>query len=324
MSHRASSKSRRSAKSSRGKRLDESEKALTGAGWTFAATQKYLELTTEEEKLNHLFAMFTVTPEQYKYNMRTTINIDFHLHNALFCEENKFDVQQTQFVCRTFDRVLQFAIQEYNKLNSRDPSARVRPDTPTKEASKERDRDHKHASSSVNAEGSSRSQDVSANYFKELYAQNPIQFNKNIESIKSEMFDRFQQAFNDVNQNGEFCFSTEVTETILNFFASTLIKPLRLLLYNASVPRPMAHIALPKKVFIPISPVPLDQCQEQFPVVAEELEFKPFRIPGEVINLEDAREMINRYTDDVIATINKRYDVLDDLIAKIQSVGSER
>lgn len=269
-SKRGSKKAKSKQTLSKNKKLDESERALTGAGWTFAATSKYLELETDTERMEHLYGMFSITAEQYKFDGKSTATIDFHFANSIFCLEQKFDVYQTQFVCRTFDRILQHCIQQGKTID-------------------------------------------------ESQSQSP-----EVDKLRSELFDMFKNAFVEFNNNGEYKFSTEQTEEVLQVFSSAIIKPIRLLLYQFNVERRVESIPDLRKVFIPVQPVALSECEEEVPVHEESMEFQPMVIPKTGITLEDAREMIEKYTEGVIATINARYDALDEMISKVQPAASER
>lgn len=271
MDKRASSKKGKTKPTTgKGKKADEAERALTGAGWTTAATTKYLELETDEERFEFLYGMFSITDEQYKYDMKSTVLIDFHMHNALYCQENNFDVLQTQFVCRTFDRILHHAIEEGANID-------------------------------------------------ESVTQSP-----EVDKLRAELFEMFKAAFNELNAGGEYHFTPEQTQNLVQFFSVVIIRPIRLILYQFNIERRSEMVPEFKKIFIPISPIPLSECEEELPVVEESMQFQPMVIPRNGITLEDAREMIEKYTEGVIDTINKRYDALEELVTKIQPIVSER
>jgi hypothetical protein len=88
---------------------------------------------------------------------------------------------------------------------------------------------------------------------------------------------------------------------------------------------PFAYETLPatvdqrRKVFRPVRPVPLAECDEFFPVFPESRQFQPFPLPPNVatMNVEDMKQMIQEYADNVIAVIDRRYDLLEEGIAKI-------
>ena len=102
--------SRKGAKDPRGSRsrkaLEEAEKQLTGAGWTLAATTRFLEIESDTERLAHLCGMFSVAEDDYKYKMESTYVVDYNWANALYCVEKKLDVPRMQFVCRTLASLL--------------------------------------------------------------------------------------------------------------------------------------------------------------------------------------------------------------------------
>jgi hypothetical protein len=261
-SKRGSSKKKVKSPTIKGRKGDDMERLVSGAQWTTAATQKFIDCQTDDEKIKQLFAMFSTTEVMYKGDIRTQGNIDFQFANGLWCIEQQLDVLQTQFVCRTLDRLLQNAIQRSQAANERGEKI-------------------------------------------------------SIEDLKSDLFDQLHASFNDTNQN-EWHFTPDLTKKILVFFNQVFFRPLRLLLYTFTHERGVQHIPEKRTVFSPIQPVPLSECVEEFPVLSDEMSFRPLIIPKGTMNLEEAREMIQQYTDDMIDTINKRYDSLQEMISKVQ------
>lgn len=255
-----SSKRKAKPTSSKGKKgIDEGEKVLTGAGWTLAATTKFLELQSIDEQLHFLFQMFSTTEDNYKTDSQTVFTIDFHFANALYCIEQKFNAIQTQFVCRTLNKLLDTAIQA-----------------------------------------------VRAGAYERF------------DELRSQLYNQFHQAFKELNVD-EYHFSQEETRNIISFVNTAFLRPLRLIVHPFYVERQKAAILEQRKVFQPAPPVPLSECIEQIPAVPEELEFSPISIPHvDHMNLQEVKEMIQKYTEDTIATIDKRYDMLDQAIAKLQ------
>lgn len=92
------------------KGLEESEKQLTGAGWTTAATTHFMELETDEQRLSHTCAMFSISDEDYNYKLRSTYLVDFNFGNGMWCIEQKYDISKTQFVCRSLSQLLESVI----------------------------------------------------------------------------------------------------------------------------------------------------------------------------------------------------------------------
>ncbi|KAH0786918.1 hypothetical protein GPJ56_009164 [Histomonas meleagridis] len=110
---KAPSKKKHRKHSPRGKRGDDaSEKLVAGNGWTLSATQKFLDCKSTEEQIQQLLLMFSIQEEDYQYNEKSTTLIDFQLGNGLYCIEKKFNAEKTQFVCRTFHRMLKNAVQK--------------------------------------------------------------------------------------------------------------------------------------------------------------------------------------------------------------------
>jgi hypothetical protein len=251
------------------KGVDESEKLLIGNGWTIAATQKLLELTTDVERLQHLLQMFSISEHDYQYDVRSTNQIDFHFANFLFCVDKAFDLPKVQFVCRTLHKLLTQGI------------ARV--------------------------QGSAS--DTQIPY----------------DVIRVELFDALQAAFVEQNTT-ENPVNLEEAKSIISFTTMTFFRPLRLVLYPFYLSLAVEPTYALRKIFQPVQPVPLAECEEFFPVIDEARDFKPFPLAPTVttMNLEDVKQMIQRYTDDVIDTIERRYDMLEEQIAKVAPVISPR
>lgn len=103
------------------KGFDESEKLITGAGWTQAATQHFLELDNDEARMKQVKAMLNISDDDYKFQLRSTYQADFSLANGFFCIEQQFSMLQTQFVCRSLTSLFEIAVASYKE----DPTINV-------------------------------------------------------------------------------------------------------------------------------------------------------------------------------------------------------
>jgi hypothetical protein len=240
------------------KAVDESEKLTVGNGWTTAATQKMLETSSSEDRIQHLLQMFSISEPDYQYNVRATTTIDFHFSNFLYCVEQEFDCGKTQFTCRTMNRMLEVAAQ--------------------------------------------KAQEENANY----------------DTLRLVLFEQFQTAFQEWN-TGDTRFSIEEAKDLISFVTRVLLRPLRLIVHPFCYETLPAVLAEDRKLFRPIRPTPLADCEEVFPLVAESKQFLPFPLPPSVptMNVEDMKQMIQEYADGVIGVIERRYDALDEALAKI-------
>ncbi|EAY22717.1 hypothetical protein TVAG_476460 [Trichomonas vaginalis G3] len=261
-SRSSSSKKKLKTIPTKGRKGDDTEKQVVGAGWTTAATQKFIECADDDERMKHILAMFSINDDQYKNDIKSTTTADFHFANGLWCLESKFDLPQTQFICRTLDRLLTSAIQ--------------------------------------------------ANNLSDPTAPKP-----NIDNLRIDLFNQFQTMFNELNQ-GEWKFTIEQTQKILSFYNQVFFRPLRLILYSYTHNREDVLVPQKRRIFTPIQPVPLANCVEEPYYVDDSITFKPFVLPKGNINLEDARELIQQYTENVIDIINKRYDNLEEMVGKVQ------
>lgn len=254
-SKRGSSKRKAAAKGKKG--VDEAEKVLTGAGWTLAATQKFFELQTDQEKIEFLYQMFSISEHDYQFDMKATTTIDFNLANALFCEQQKFNVTQSQFVCRTIYRLLEHAIQ---------------------------------------------------------YVQGQ---NYNFDALRTQLYDEFQTSYTELNQTEQH-FNIEETKILLRFLVTSILRPIRLLVHPFYIERPQEGISESRKVYQPVTPTPLSECVEEIPDPPEDAQFPQLVIPRvDAMNLEDVKQMIHKYTDEIVKAIDKRYDLLEAELAHV-------
>ncbi|KAK8888492.1 hypothetical protein M9Y10_039571 [Tritrichomonas musculus] len=286
-----SSKKKNRSTSSKGKKgVDEGEKLAAGNGWTIAAVQKYLEATTDEERLQQLLAMFSVTEQDYQYDFKSTATINFHFGNALYCTESafpKFDAHKLQFYCRTLHKMLEMGIQKVQE----DPNLDF---------------------------------DALRKELFELFHTNFTEFNSSSSTSASSGKEKESAKDKDKEKEPEFQFTPEETTELIKQVTSSFLRPLRLILHPFYIER-SCRIDQPNyfKVFQPVNPVPLSECTEILPVIEEDKEFPILNIPQDgTMNLEAMKNMIKMYTDGIIATIEKRYDVLDDQVAKLNPLTS--
>ncbi|OHT06638.1 hypothetical protein TRFO_25245 [Tritrichomonas foetus] len=260
-----SSKKKARTISGKGKKgVDETEKLVAGNGWTTAATAKYLECQTDEERLQQLFAMFSISEDDYKYNFKATATIDFHFGNAVYCQEANFDANKLQFFCRSLHKLLETGI------------SRVQEDP-----------------------------------------------NLDYEALRGELFEQFRTLFTEFNQP-DFIFTTQEASELIKYVTVSFLRPLRLILHPHYLENHTAYFLEMKKVFRPMAPVPLSECEEIRPIIPEEEEFPILALPRDQENLDLAtmRQIIKQYTDEMVKAIDKRYDTLEEQMAKVNPVQS--
>jgi hypothetical protein len=249
--------SRKSGKEIRGKKgVDETEKQLIGAGWTQAATQHFIELENDEERLNHIRAMFSINDNDYKYNIRSIYTADFHLGNGIYCLEEQYDAAKTQFVCKALTEMLDTVIAAAGLAEKAD-----------------------------------------------------------FDKLRVQLLDKYQTAFFEFNAE-EFKFTPEQTESILRYISYAVVRPIRLI-YKTFNSQPYTLPVLEqRKVFQPAVPVPLAEFAEecQLPQIGEEFVPPDIRPP---VTVADLKEMMVKYTEGVVSVIEKRYDRLEEGIAKV-------
>lgn len=100
MSERHSSSKKKNPVVSKRKTTNENDLPLHGAGWTIKAVNKFFDLKTEEERLTHVQKMFSISADKYTYDLKSTVLVDFHQGNGLYCVDHNFTVKQTLFMCR--------------------------------------------------------------------------------------------------------------------------------------------------------------------------------------------------------------------------------
>ena len=288
------------------KGMDEQEKLVVGAGWTTAAIQHFIELQEDDERLDHVKAMFNINPEDYKYKLRYTNIVDFHFANGLFCLEKNYDISQFQFICKSIGSLFDMVVYAASSLNpNRDQPTPV---TPT--------------STSRGSHGSHSKKEPKP------IVIDPINVNPNpngdvldlndVDALRQVLMDKFQAMYFDYNGD-EFKFTTEQTQEILKFFSMTFIRPIRLIIHTyQSDPYKMIFLEM-KRVFTPPAVLPpMSEFVQQYDELPEEDKFHPLYYPKfSGLTLADVREAMNKYTDQMIETINKRYDHLENMVQKL-------
>jgi hypothetical protein len=145
------------------------------------------------------------------------------------------------------------------------------------------------------------------------------------DALRLELFEMFQTAIQEQNST-ENPISLDDAKVILNFVTTTFLRPLRLILYSFYLEAPAVQSYELRKIFQPVHPVPLSDCDEVFPVPDDARSFRPFPLAPSVntMNLEDIKQMLQKYTEDVIDTIEKRYDLLEECVSKVTPMLSPR
>lgn len=138
----------------------------------------------------------------------------------------------------------------------------------------------------------------------------------NFEYLKGELVEKVRHSFTEMTSS-DLQFTSKQVETLLSYISQTFIKPIRLVMMPFYKPTVNKRVIMPKKIFQPTHPDPLDECVERLPVLSEDKQFPLLAIPRDnEMNLGDFKRMIQQYTDNVIETINKRYDLLEAEMAK--------
>jgi hypothetical protein len=74
--------------------------------WTVSDAAAFLALADDGARLAFVQSLLAVTPDAYSYAIASTFLVDFHLGNALFCQELDFTAAQTAFLCESMGRLL--------------------------------------------------------------------------------------------------------------------------------------------------------------------------------------------------------------------------
>jgi hypothetical protein len=92
-------------------------------GWSAEYTEEFLSLSNDRDRLALVKKIMGIGDEDYNVQETATFIVDFHLANAVFCQEAQFNVVQTRFVCRALSRLLREAVDasadtniDYDKL----------------------------------------------------------------------------------------------------------------------------------------------------------------------------------------------------------------
>jgi hypothetical protein len=143
---------------------------------------------------------------------------------------------------------------------------------------------------------------------KTVKSSSPVDFEK----LKTELVEILGPPLTEFNA-GEHGFSAQQTSHLLKYVTQVFIRPIRLLMHPFAEHHRPGKVRRFRTVFRPVTPVPLEECVECFPVVREE-ELFPLcpKFPMDVARLEDLRQVVRQYTEEMIGVINHRYDRIDD------------
>ena len=116
-------------------------------------------------------------------------------------------------------------------------------------------------------------------------------------------------------------FTKVQTQALLKYIDQAFLKPIRLITYPFRHEPQLRCKVEERKVFMPVTPDPLSECVEDEHVFEGDYEFPLLPFPRHVssMTLKDMKEMIEQYTNNVIDIINKRYDLLEQEVAKMES-----
>lgn len=250
---RKKDKEKRSRKST-----DAIEGMATGNGWTTAAIQRFIDLKTSEERLNHVKAMFNVNNNEYMYNRQLSYHVDFQFANGCFCAKANYDIPMFQFTCRSITSMWKMIINAAESQN----------------------------------------QDI------------------DFKSLKEDLLSSFQSNFKDFSK--ENAFTAEQLDEILDHVAACVLKPIRMIYAVYHFPEKEEVIETKRKVFQPITPEPLKNCKEYREEPPLEMQFSPPILPLQnTMSLEQVKETIANYTNQMIEKINTRFDNLEALVENI-------
>ena len=74
--------------------------------WTLQYASQFLSLSSINDKLKFIQNILNIQDDDYNYNPISTFLVDFHLGNAAFCVDSKFNAEQTFFVCKALSILL--------------------------------------------------------------------------------------------------------------------------------------------------------------------------------------------------------------------------
>jgi hypothetical protein len=138
-----------------------------------------------------------------------------------------------------------------------------------------------------------------------------------IDRFRLQLLEKYQAAFFEFNSD-DSKFTIPQAEEVLRFICDVMLRPIRLILM-AFRQEPF-YVAKPesRKVFRAPPVIPLAEFTEEFPMAAPGDDFGPPEVPKLTgLTLADVRETMMKSTDAMIATIDKRYDRLDEMVTKV-------
>jgi hypothetical protein len=84
--------------------------SLSASVWTPDDATAFLALSDDDTRLSFIQSLLSVDSSAYSNQIPSTFFVDFHLGNALFCQESGYSADQTAFVCNTLGMLLSQAI----------------------------------------------------------------------------------------------------------------------------------------------------------------------------------------------------------------------
>jgi hypothetical protein len=80
------------------------------AEWSPELAAAFLELSTDESRLEFLLEEFGIERNSYDHDSAYTFFVDFEMSSGLFCSEHDFSPAQTSFVCTCLTKLLSEAV----------------------------------------------------------------------------------------------------------------------------------------------------------------------------------------------------------------------
>ena len=141
----------------------------------------------------------------------------------------------------------------------------------------------------------------------------------NFDHIRGNLAESLRPMFAELN-GSEDRLTKEQTQKMLRYIDQVFLKPIRLMMFPFYHPVEPSSFVSVRKIFHPVTPDPLSECLEDSTESEYAFPLLPFPRNVSTMALQDMKDLIQRYTDDVIETINKRYDALEQEIARAETL----
>jgi hypothetical protein len=137
-------------------------------------------------------------------------------------------------------------------------------------------------------------------------------------AIRSQLSQSLKKLFGEIRDKDPL-LSREQIASFLNYATTVFLRPIRLIMFPFYNQLQVDRVQEERKIYAPANPVSLSECVEPGPYYGEDKMWPLLpTLSGEEIPLEDFKEILGKYTSEMIGTINSRFDTIDSEIERVK------